>query len=45
MSEFQREKEKLMSLDHKMKDVRKQYGNNGLSMSGYYADQDEMVSF
>ena len=46
VAEFQREKEKMMSLDHKMKDVRKQYGTNGLSTSqySYCQDQDDMVS-
>lgn len=36
----------MMSLDHKMKDVRKQYGTNGLSTSqySYCQDQDDMVS-
>lgn len=39
--EFQREKEKMLTLDHKMREVEKNYGN-GLS-SSQYTEPDETV--
>jgi len=43
VGEFQKEKQKMLSLDHKIKDISKHYGN-GVLNNTQGVEQDELVS-